>query len=115
MQVFSFELKLKEVPVELSGEKYIIRELTGKQRDKYLDTVAKRVSYVNGQQAGMTSLSGLQSSLLSMCLIDSEGNNVPENVIAEYPGSVQSKLFKVAQDLSGLNEGEGSQEEVKND
>ena len=114
MQVFKFELKLKELEVELSGAKYVLRELTGKQRDKYLDTVAKRVNYVNGQQAGMTSLSGLQSCLLSMCLIDSDGNAVKEAVIADFPGSVQSKLFKMAQDLSGLNEGEDSQE-AKND
>jgi hypothetical protein len=114
MEVFSFELKLKEVTVKLDGSDYIIRELTGKQRDKYLDTVAKRVQYVNGMQAGMTSLSGLQSSLLSMCMVDEDGKNVPESTIADFPGSVTSKLFKIAQDLSGLNENEDSQE-VKND
>ena len=114
MQVYSFELKLKEVEVQLDGQKYIMRELTGKQRDQYLDLIAKRVQYVNGNQAGMKSLSGLQSSLLAMCLIDSSGNLVKESVITEYPGSVQSQLFKLAQQLSGLDK-EESLEEVKND
>lgn len=114
MKEFSFELSLKEVAVKLDGADHVIRELTGKQRDRYLDTVAKRVNYVNGQQAGMSSLSGLQSSLLALCLVDADGKNVPENIIAAYPGSVQTNLFKIAQDISGLNENENT-EEVKND
>lgn len=114
MSIISFELSLKEVAVKLDGEEHTIRELTGKQRDRYMDMVAKRVNYVNGQQAGMSSLSGLQSTLLSMCLLDSSGKSVSEAIIANYPGSVQSKLFKMAQNLSGLNE-EVDSEEVKND
>ena len=111
MKVFEFELKLKEVAVKLDGKDYVIRELTGKQRDTYLDMVDKRVTYVDGVQSGMSSLSGLQSSLLALCLVDSNNKAVPEKDIAEYPGSVQSKLFALAQEVSGLDQPEDSDKE----
>ena len=114
MEIFKFELKLKQQDVELSKEKYTIFELTGRQRDEYLNNVSQRVKYVNGVATGMSNLTGLQSSLLAMCLKDEDGKLVKESVIQDFPGSVQSQLFTIAQKLSGLDQAEKI-EEVKND
>jgi hypothetical protein len=114
MEVFKFELKLKERSVELDGDDYTLYELTGKQRDVYMDNVAQRVRYVKGEAAGMKTMIGLQSSLLAMSLKDEKGVLVKEEVIQAYPGSVQGDLFAIAQKLSGLD-AEEKMEEVKND
>jgi hypothetical protein len=113
MEIFKFELELKEQAVELDGDDYTLYELTGKQRDSYMDNVSQRVKYVKGEAAGMKSMVGIQSSLLAMCLKNEKGVLVKEVDIQAYPGSVQGKLFAMAQKLSGLDVEEKT-EEVKN-
>lgn len=118
MEIFKFELELKEQQVELDGDLFTIFELTGKQRDEYLNSVSQRVNYVNGKAAGMKNLTGLQSSLIALCLKDEAGKSVKETDIQQYPSSVQTKLFEIAQELSGLGKEEDpekAEEEAKND
>lgn len=118
MEPLKFSLVLKEVEVVLStsegDKKYILRELSGEVRDKYLASMADRMKYDDkGKPSGVKNFHGLQASLLSLCLINEEGKTVSVMDLQKFPASVQSALFEKANELSALNK-EG-QEEAKNE
>ena len=113
MEELKFSLQRKEIPVILDDKPFKLKELSGKQRDEFLNNLGKRMEYVEGKVAGMTNYEGLQAALVSLCLHDENGEQVPESVVQDYPAIVQSKLFKAAQELNGLDE--KAMDEAKND
>lgn len=105
----SFDLELEEVPVTIAGEKYVLRELDGKQRDKYLDGLGKRLAPAgrDGKAQTVKNFNGLQSSLVCMCLYkDGEDSPVDAHTIQTWPARVVAGLFDAASDLSKLGEEE---------
>ena len=106
-----FSLVLKEVSVCVSDaegveQTYTLRELTGKQRDTYLNKMGDRMKFNEaGKTEGLSNYEGLQSGLLSLSLRDGNGELVKEVVLQGWPASVLSDLFDVAQELSGLDKG----------
>jgi len=113
MNELEFTLKLDQIPIVLDGKKYSLQELTGQQRDAYMDDMNKRMRYVDGKAEGFTKFEGLQAGLLSKCLVDPEGKNVSESEIQAFPSHVVQALFEKAQELSALDA--TNAEEVKND
>jgi hypothetical protein len=97
-------LTLKEVPVKLGEADFILRELTGAQRDSYLDDIAHRTNMVGGKVQGFKTFKGMQSFLIAMSLLNAEGKAVKEDELQKYPASTLTALFKMAIDLNGLNE-----------
>jgi len=119
MEELKFSLKLKEIPVNITDvdgqeKSYTLRELTGAQRDTFLDEMGSRLKYAGGKIQGLTNYKGLQASLVSLCLHDDKGNSIKKEIIQSYPASVLSDLFDAAQDLSGLVVGEEELEKLKN-
>ena len=109
MEKLVFSIALKEVPVTLTDKdkvvkNYVLKELTGEQSAEYLDGMSKRIKFSKGEMESISSLKGLQSDLLVLCLRDSEDVAVPKKEIEGYPASVQTKLFNAAQELSGLTD-----------
>jgi hypothetical protein len=98
---------LKTVSVEIEGadgiaNAYTIKELTGAEREKYLDTVSARMKYVGDKPVGFTTYEGSYTKLLAMCLYDSTGAKVNVETIKQWPQSTVEALFKEAQSISGL-------------
>lgn len=102
-------LKRKEVEVEMEGVdgkpvKYILREMSGGERDAYLNSVADRMKYAaDGKVAGVKNFSGIQSLLLSACLYGPDGKMVEAKDIELFPASTVGELFAMAQELNALN------------
>jgi len=120
MEKLKFTLKLKEVPVDIvdiDGQEkvYILQELTGAQRDIFLNEMGERLKYTGGKAQGLTNYEGLQAGLVSLCLFDDKKEPVKKEVIQSYPASVLSSLFDAAQELSGLVVDEKELEKLKND
>lgn len=114
MKELKFSLTLKEVTVSLDDESYVLRELSGKQRDMYLNEIGPRMKFnAEGKTEGLTNYEGLQSGLLALCLYDKDGELVAEKVLQGWPASVLSDLFDAAQELSGLDK--GAETKAKND
>lgn len=114
-ETLKFSLDLAEVPVELdskSGESraYVLREMTGKQRDLYLQSLRKKATVGKDGQVTLNNFDGLQSNLLTRCLFNSDGENVSEDEIQEFPSKVQTILFEKCQELNGLNQEEEGEE-----
>lgn len=101
-------LKRKEVEVVLEGERgedrrFLILELTGKERDTYTGIIASKMRFdANGKPAGMRDFSGLQVALLELCLHEG-GNRVKRAEIEGWPSSTVSALFSEAQRISALS------------
>lgn len=119
MEKLVFTLKLQEVPVEITdvgGEKktFKLMELTSDQRSTFLNQIGKKVKFGGkGAVQGMTDYKYLQEGLLSLCLLDDNGEKIDVKELANYPAHVITELFKAAQTLSGMDlEGET---EAKND
>lgn len=114
-----FSLVLKEVPVSVTDaegveQTYILRELMGSQRDTYLNEMGGRMKFnAEGKTEGLSNYEGLQSGLLSLSLRDENDELVKKSVLQEWPASVLSSLFDVAQELSGLDK--GAEAKAKND
>lgn len=104
----SLAIKTHDVVISgVDGEDvtFQIRELTGKQRAGYMDNLVKRMKYDGGQAVGLTKYSGMQTSLLAMCLFREQGGEfkpVTQQEIDAMPAVVVNALFEKAQTLSGL-------------
>lgn len=104
-----FTLVKKEKPFDLTVEdgsvhKYKLVELDGAQRDQWLTAQAQKVKYSEkGTPAGVSSLMGIQASLLSLAVRDGANARVPEAKIQLWPASVLNRLFELAQKMNGLD------------
>ena len=103
-----YSKSLQEIPIELENDNgevecYILRELTGPQREEYVDTCTKRVRRnPDGSVRGMDS-KGLETLLISMSLYDSSGDNVKVEEMKNWPSSLINGLYDDAARLSGLS------------
>jgi len=103
------KLNRKEIPVVLEDEngqekKYTLKELSGAERNKYLNKMTNRVKTDrSGKAMGIKSFDGFQADLLKLCLFDDEENPVTEEMIEDLPASTQQEIFECAQKLSGLD------------
>jgi len=119
MEKLEFSLKLKERPVTITDvdgvkKNYVLKELTGPQRDIYMESYDISMTLVDGKpQIGASSIKTFPpSDFVAMCLYDETGVLVKKEVLSTYPGSVISGLHRAGLSLSGLDR-EG-QEEAKN-
>jgi len=115
-ETLTLSLERKEVDVILEGpdgqeHHWLLRELSGSERNRYLNKMTHRVKMGPSGQTSIKSFDGFQSDLLHLCLVDEEGEKVSKEVIEGLPSSSQLALFDKAQEISGLNkegdEGEG--------
>lgn len=101
-------LQRAEVDVVLDGpdgeqKQWTLRELSGSERNKYLNKMTNRVKVGPGGATGIKSFDGFQSDLLCLCLVDEDGKPVSKEIIEDLPSKTQQVLFDKAQKLSGLD------------
>lgn len=98
---------------ETGQERYMtLVEMMGDQRDQYLTLMGARIKVgSNGEPVGISNFDGLQSSLITRCLVDEDGKPVPENRIKKWPASCQVGLFDLCQKMNRLTK--EAQEEAK--
>lgn len=119
MEPIRLSLKRAETPIILETvdgveKAYKLREMLGKDRDTYLTRMGDKVRYnANGKVTGIKSFDGLQASLLEKCLYDENDHLVSLTDIQNFPTKTQNELFKLAQELNGLNQ--KAENESKND
>jgi len=109
-----FHTTLKEIPVVIDEKNYVLRELDGLQKGKYLNKMGSRIVLSpEGKIASFKDYSGLESSLLECCLFDADGKGVPATVMQVWPSTMLNKLFETAQELSGLSEDARKKQEAE--
>lgn len=105
-----------EVEVTISGRKYLLKEMSGDVWVKYQSAQLRAASLdENGKVVGLVNLSELEPYVISLCLTDGDGSNVPEVTVRGWKSSVMRKLFDTIKEISGLggDVGEG-EESLKN-
>lgn len=116
-----FTLTLKEHPVTIDEQDYVLVELTGKGRDSYLDNVSARMKVTKtGESAGVKSFDGMQAFLLGLSIkkiVDGKQVAVTVQTIQTWPAGVVGDLFDAAKELSDLGQDDDDDEddEEKND
>lgn len=117
--VFKLTRREKKIKIEDGNgdtKGYVIREMMGTDRDKWLNTMATRMKVDNkGNSLGVREFDGLQSSLISRCLYNESGALVLIEVISRYPASVQKSLFSLCEELNSLGDVKKAEETAKND
>ncbi len=110
-EVLEFSLVLEEKKIRLFDENkepqdFILRELTGKERDKWMTSMATKVSI--GKESSVSNFDGIQANLLALAMRYSGGERSGEalsvTTIQSWPSKVQTELFKLCQEMSGLGE-----------
>jgi len=115
MSSLNFTLTRQQQPVTIDDEPYMLVELDGKQRDAYLNNLAKRLRTTGKGKAASQTVSdfdGLQAGLIAASLRKVEGPDmvaVPVDTIQRWPARVQQGLFDAAKALSGLDDDEGDE------
>lgn len=111
--VLRFNLSLDELDVELEDPEtgdvvqYVLREMNGLARDKYLGFIGAKMNTSKDGDIKMTDYDGLQANLLSRCLfklVDGKREPVPFKLIQEFPARVQTALFNKAKEISGMDD-----------
>jgi len=101
-----YSLRLKSMPLVIEDESgveqhYTLKELTGLQRDEFVNKTTARAQDAKGKEKRHDA-KGLASDLLAMCLYDSQSRLVPAQVINNWPSEMQQDIFMEAVELSGL-------------
>jgi hypothetical protein len=95
-------LNRREQPVDIDGERYLLREMTGNELDEWRSTVGNRISVDKSGVQKVTNFDKFTASLIACCLIDPAGKRVDQTVIANWPATAQKRLFEMCQALNGL-------------
>jgi len=106
------DLELKQRPVEIGDESYVLIELDGTGRDAYMNDMGDRVKMVDGKAEGLKTFDNLQAKLLQLTLrrlVDKGVDGiVPEAVsletIQSWPSRISSSLFDASKTLSGIKD-----------
>lgn len=124
-EVIRFDLKLGRQNVELNDPNtgqvklYYLQELDGTERDAYLNTVSSRIVVGKDGKSTVRNFDKFQTNLIAKSLYSAETETlVPAADIQKFPARVVSALFKLAQDLSGLDLEKGKdkdEDDEKND
>lgn len=111
--VLKFDLALAEFPIEMNDSrtgavrKFILREMTGEKRDKYLNGLQARMKTgKDGTVTGINNFSGLQADLLSLCMVEvvaGEEYVMDAVKLQALPAHVLTALHKKAKSISGLD------------
>ena len=109
--VITLKLRRNEIPVTLeieenSFQEYVLKEMSAHQRDKYLDSLQKRMApSADGKSMVVSNFTGMQADLISLCLHDASGVLVSSKIIQEWPSAAVTELFKASQTVNGLETG----------
>jgi|SRR6516165_6618233 hypothetical protein len=104
-----FQIARQEKRILLEGEdgvkrRFVLKEGLGTLRGEWMNFMASRTKLDSkGGIIGMKDFRGMESWLIHRCLFDADtGKQVPQKDIEEWPASLQQRLFKMAQELNGL-------------
>lgn len=84
-------------------KQYTVRTMKNKEKTDWQNFVSGNMKYTpSGKPQGVSKFDGLESSLITKCLRDPDGNPVPQSVIDDWPAPLVTALFKECQDVNGL-------------
>lgn len=102
-----FDGDLVEIPVRIEGQDYTLREASGDAACKYRNALIHgTVLGPNGKPQKLRNVADTEPLLVSLCLFDANGKNVPPERVRIWPSRIQAKLFNKAKEISDLDQQE---------
>lgn len=106
------DLEEVTIPVHVKGEAYTLREASGRAAGKYRNACLECTTIgPDGKPTGFHNVADVEPLLVSLCLFDENGRNVPQARIEQWPSRVQKALFNKAKEISDLDEGISAERE----
>lgn len=94
-----------EIPVKIGDQQYTLKEATGEIQVKYQNAASACTRLDSrGKFRGVEGIGDLEPLLVSLCLFNGDGKNVPIETIKGWRGSIQKKLFDKAKQISGMED-----------
>lgn len=100
----TISLSRAEREVDIDGDTYTVKEMSGNELDKWRGTVGNRITTDSKGNSRVTNFEKFSASLISFCLYDKSGNLVPIETIASWPAMAQKTLFEICQEINGLTD-----------
>jgi len=92
-------------PVKLSGKDYYLREASGDAATKFANARLNCIKLgPDGKPQTVRGIADVEPLLVSLCLFDESGKNVPEATVRSWPARVQKALFERAKEMSRLDD-----------
>ncbi len=116
MEPVKISLKRKEIPLDVelpdgSHASYVLRELSGDERDNYLNVAEKKINRgADGTGIAMRDYKGVVADLLCACVFDQKNMKVPWAEIQKWGTSAQKTIYDMAVKLSRLGGGKDGEE-----
>jgi len=99
------DLEPIEIPFEVDGTKYFLKEASGATAKKFQNERISRVIYgANGKVEGLKNVADLAPLLVSMCITTEAGKAVPQSVVESWNDKLVQRLFVAAKQISFLEE-----------
>lgn len=103
-----------EIPVKINGVEYLLKEATGDAVCQYRNATIKSMKFSDqGKATGFDGVADSEPLLVSLCLFNSEGNNVDIATVRKWPAHVMKALFNKAKEISDLAEGNESLKDLE--
>jgi hypothetical protein len=100
-------IDLQEVPVQIAGKSYTLREANGEAARRYRNALLRSAKLgPDGKPVSLDGMADAEMILVNECLIDRSGRKTPIQVLGSWPANVIKKLFNKAYAMSDLKEGE---------
>lgn len=93
-----------EIPVKVGSSSYTLKEASGKVARQHRNRQTECLILKDGKAVGVKNIADLDVLLLTGCLFDHKGNNVPQSVLDTWPGKIISGLAKKAKEISELQD-----------
>jgi hypothetical protein len=100
-------IDLQEVPVQIAGKHYTLREANGEAARRYRNALLRSAKLgPDGKPVSLDGMADAEMILVNECLIDKSGRKTPIQVLGSWPASVVKRLFNKVYSISDLREGE---------
>lgn len=106
MNELHFEsLDLIRVPVTIGDKHYVLQEASGEATAKYRNALLESTKLgPDGKAVSVKGLADVEMLLISLCLEDGQGKQVPVSVLKTWPNRILKTLFDKAKEISELTE-----------
>lgn len=105
------DLSVIEIPVSISGKKYVLREADEETAAIYNNARLKGIPVKDSEVVGLPEdVGGIQSLLVSCCLFHLDNNgkatsqHVDRDIVKRWPSKVVKPLFVKAKEISELDD-----------
>lgn len=107
------DLSVIELPVQVGENSYTLKEANEATAVKWRNATMAAARFRDGNISGFSGIADSEPLLVSLCLFDKDGKNVPIDTVKEWPARIVKAMFENAKEISELGETEDTVKELE--